>query len=245
MSQICPLRLVVQQLITEDKCGYIVETRLYVVFLSLNDCFERKPFNNNDRNQVLWASETEHPTQALTFTKTAGCQPGWGHCYVRSSALSSTIVLVKGAIVMLNSSPAKNEKETGPKLAFAKSSGIVTGDATVSYWPICLCEIKVNSGQFPSRFNSRELKQQRQWRLRKRQLKGTVKSQKRGLLLLVQLPCFKLYRAYSISFSSSNVGNFLWSWILKDCMKVQERKNKVVFLCSRSPQNVKLGIFTS
>ena len=177
MSQICPLRLVVQQLITEDKCGYIVETRLYVVFLSLNDCFGRKPFYNNDRNQVLWASETEHPTQALTFTKTAGRQPGWGHCYVRSSALSSTMVLVKGVIVMLNSSSAKNEKETGSKLAFAKSSGIVTGDATVSYWPICLCEIKVNSGQFPSRFNSRELKQQRQWRLRKRHLKGTVKSQ--------------------------------------------------------------------
>ena len=28
---------------------------------------------------------------------------------------------------------------------------------------------------------------------------------------------FKLYRAYSILFSSSNVGNFSWSWDLKDC----------------------------
>ena len=28
--------------------------------------------------------------------------------------------------------------------------------------------------------------------------------------------CFKLYRAYSISFNSSNVGDFFWSWILKD-----------------------------
>ena len=72
MSQVCTLRLAVQQQITEDKRGYIVETRFYVVFLSLNDCFGRKPFNNNDRDQVLRARETEHPTQALTFTKTAG-----------------------------------------------------------------------------------------------------------------------------------------------------------------------------
>ena len=49
--------------------------------------------------------------------------------------------------------------------------------------------------------------------------------------------CYKLYRAYSISFNSSNIAIFLWSWILKYC--------KVVVLCSRSPQNVKLGIFTS
>ena len=48
--------------------------------------------------------------------------------------------------------------------------------------------------------------------------------------------CFKLYRAYSISFSSSNVGNFFWSWILKDCIKVRKKKKKVVALCSRSPQ---------
>ena len=27
--------------------------------------------------------------------------------------------------------------------------------------------------------------------------------------------CLKLYRAYSNSFNSSNVGNFFWSWILK------------------------------
>ena len=67
------------------------------------------------RDQVLRARETEHPTQALTFTKTAERQPaGWGHCYLKSSALSSTMVLVKGAMFMLNSSPAKNEKETGP-----------------------------------------------------------------------------------------------------------------------------------
>ena len=30
---------------------------------------------------------------------------------------------------------------------------------------------------------------------------------------------FKLYRAYSISFNSSYVGDFFWSWILKDCIE--------------------------
>ena len=32
---------------------------------------------------------------------------------------------------------------------------------------------------------------------------------------------------------------------LKDCIKVQGRKKKVVVLCSRPRQDVKLGIFTS
>ena len=31
--------------------------------------------------------------------------------------------------------------------------------------------------------------------------------------------------------------------ILKDCIKVQEKKKKVIVLCSRPSQNVKLGIF--
>ena len=60
----------------------------------------------------------------------------------------------------------------------------------------------------------------------------------------VNLRCFKLYRAYSISFNSSNVGNFYCSWILKDCIKVQEEKKKIVVFCSRPRQNVKLGSFT-
>ena len=51
----------------------------------------------------------------------------------------------------------------------------------------------------------------------------------------VQLRSFKLYRAYSISFSSLNVGNFFVSWILKDCIEDQEKKKKVVALCSRLP----------
>ena len=60
----------------------------------------------------------------------------------------------------------------------------------------------------------------------------------------VNLRCFKLYRAYSIWFHSSNVGKFYYSWIVKDCIKVQEEKKKIVFFCSRPRQNVKLGSFT-
>ena len=57
--------------------------------------------------------------------------------------------------------------------------------------------------------------------------------------------CLQLYRAYSISFNSSNVGKFFWSWILKDCIKVKGKKEKVVVLCSRPRRNVKLATFTS
>ena len=39
--------------------------------------------------------------------------------------------------------------------------------------------------------------------------------------------------------------NFFWSWILKNCIEVQEKRNKVVVLSSRSQQNVELGISTS
>ena len=46
----------------------------------------RAILKKNDRDQVLWARETEHPlTQTLVFTKTAGRQPGWGRYYLRSS----------------------------------------------------------------------------------------------------------------------------------------------------------------
>ena len=39
--------------------------------------------------------------------------------------------------------------------------------------------------------------------------------------------------------------NLFWSWVLKDCIKVQEEKKKVVVLCSWCPrQNVNLGTFT-
>ena len=38
---------------------------------------------------------------------------------------------------------------------------------------------------------------------------------------------FKLYRAYSTSFNSSNVGKFCRSWIPNDCIAFQEKKKKV------------------
>ena len=42
----------------------------------------------------------------------------------------------------------------------------------------------------------------------------------------MNLRCLELYCAYSISFNSSNVGELFWSWILKDCIKVQEKKKE-------------------
>ena len=43
----------------------------------------------------------------------------------------------------------------------------------------------------------------------------------------------------SCSICSSNVGKSFWSWILKHCIKVGEKKKKVV-LCFRPRQKVKL-----
>ena len=40
------------------------------------------------------------------------------------------------------------------------------------------------------------------------------------------------------------VGKFCRSLILKDCIKVQEKKKKIVVLCSPPGQNLKLGTFT-
>ena len=53
--------------------------------------------------------------------------------------------------------------------------------------------------------------------------------------------CLKLYLTnyYSTSFISSNVGNFFWNWILKDCIKVQEKKKKIIVLCSRCTMTAK------
>ena len=64
-----------------------------------------------------------------------------------------------------------------------------------------------------------------------------------GRCWAVNSRCLKLYRGYSISFCSSNFGELFWSWILKDCIKVQEKKRKVVVLFSRPRQNLKLGTF--
>ena len=71
-------------------------------------------------------------------------------------------------------------------------------------------------------WDGREVKQRRGDDYEKRHLKGEV-----------------ALCAYSISFNSSNVGKFL-----KDCIKIQETKKKIVVLCSRPRQNVKLGTFT-
>ena len=49
----------------------------------------------------------------------------------------------------------------------------------------------------------------------------------KNVTLKVNSHHFKLYRAYFISFTSSNVGNCFWSWILKDCINVQEKKIKL------------------
>ena len=50
-----------------------------LVTICLTSMCEENPLIN-DRDQVLRAHETGHPNQILVFTKTAGHQPGWGHC---------------------------------------------------------------------------------------------------------------------------------------------------------------------
>ena len=83
----------------------------------------------------------------------------------------------------------------------------------------CPSFCSVHPREVRHQFFIREPKQQRRQQLRKRHFKSR-KSR-----------CFKLYRAFSISFNLLNVGNFPWSWILKDCIKVQEKKKKVFVLC--------------
>ena len=63
----------------------------------------------------------------------------------------------------------------------------------------------------------------------------------KSVVLKVNSRCLKLYRVYSISFNSSNVGKLFWRWILKGCTRVQEKKKEVVVFCSRPQQIVKLG----
>ena len=73
------------------------------------------------------------------------------------------------------------------------------------------------------RMLSWKLKLQRPRRLRKRHLKSDA-------LPPPPPPCFKLHRAYCMSFNLSNVSNFFWSWVLKNFIEVQEKKKKVVAL---------------
>ena len=69
MSQVCLLRLVAQQQITEDKRSYIVETRFYVVFLSLNDCFGQKSFNNLTETRFYEPTRLSTPPKHLLSLK--------------------------------------------------------------------------------------------------------------------------------------------------------------------------------
>ena len=77
---------------------------------------------------------------------------------------------------------------------------------------------------------TRELKQQRRRRLRKRHLKSEfalLQTLSRLFHLIYFVKCWQM----------------LWSLILKDCIKVQEKKKNFAVLCSRPKQNVKLRNF--
>ena len=71
---------------------------------------------------------------------------------------------------------------------------------------------------------NKELKQHRRRRLRKRHLKSEV--------ALLQTLSRLFHRAKFVKFWQFFF--FFWSWIPKDCIEVQEKKKKVVVLCSRS-----------
>ena len=61
----------------------------------------------------------------------------------------------------------------------------------------------------------------------------------------VKSRCLKFYRAYSVSHPIRQMLSIVfWRWILKDYIEVQEEKKKVVALCSRPLENVKLDTFT-
>ena len=58
----------------------------------------------------------------------------------------------------------------------------------------------------------------------------------------VRSRCVKLYRAHFISFISSNLGEFIESWILKDSINNQEKKKRIVVLLSLGAYS-KLGAY--
>ena len=84
----------------------------------------------------------------------------------------------------------------------------------------------------PRLSSKRVLKQQGRRRLRKRNLKSK--------LALLQT----LSRLFHFIQVVGKCWQILCSWILKDCIKSQEKKKKVVVLSSRLPTNMKVGIFT-
>ena len=61
----------------------------------------------------------------------------------------------------------------------------------------------------------------------------------------MNLRSFKLNRVYLDPLNMSNVGDFSWSWILKDFIQVQKGEGKFVVVCRRPQSNVQLGGFTS
>ena len=54
--------------------------------------------------------------------------------------------------------------------------------------------------------------------------------------------CFKIHRSYSMAFNLSVLANFSGVEFYRT---VSNLKEKIVVLCSRTPENVKLGSFTS
>ena len=50
----------------------------------------------------------------------------------------------------------------------------------------------------------------------------------------MNLRFFKLNRVYLDPLNMSNVGDFSWSWILKDFIQVQKEKGKFVVVCPRT-----------
>ena len=51
----------------------------------------------------------------------------------------------------------------------------------------------------------------------------------------MNLRSLKLNRVYLDPLNMSNVGDFSWSWILKDSIQVQKEEGKFVVVCSRPP----------
>ena len=51
----------------------------------------------------------------------------------------------------------------------------------------------------------------------------------------MNLRSLKLNRVYLDPLNMSNVGDFFWSWILKDFVQVQKEEGKFVVVCPRSP----------
>ena len=78
------------------------------------------------------------------------------------SHVAAAVICWTGAVVFLSNRLFRNEKGTGAETLPAIVSGIVTGDASVSYWPtiflplalVTVPEIfaKAYSAQFSSRF---------------------------------------------------------------------------------------------